>query len=46
MGYSLNENPPKSPFAKGGLYRPCRLVPPIGKGGIGEISTQIYSVTY
>ncbi len=36
--YNLKENPPKSPFFKGGLSKGFRKVPPFDKGGIGGIS--------
>ncbi len=30
------ENPPKSPFFKGGLSQRCLDVPPLPKGGMGD----------
>ena len=35
---NLIENPPKSPFCKGGLSKGLRGVPPFDKGGLGGIS--------
>jgi hypothetical protein len=37
----LMENPPKSPFFKGGLSKRIRAVPPFDKGGIGGISPRV-----
>lgn len=37
MRYNLSENPPESPFGKGGLSKGFRKVPSFANGGIGGI---------
>jgi hypothetical protein len=46
--YNLMENPPKSPFFKGGLSKGFYKVPPFDKGGVGGISIrgQVKAVIY
>jgi hypothetical protein len=46
--YTLIENPPKSPFSKGGLSEVFHKIPPFDKGGIGGISIrgQVRKVIY
>jgi hypothetical protein len=46
--YKLIENPPKSPFFKGGFSEGFHKVPPFDKGGVGGISTrgQVKKVIY
>jgi hypothetical protein len=39
--YKRIENPPKFPFAKGGLSMAFRQVPPFEKGGLGRISLKV-----